>query len=535
MATPSPLEAIFFAALEKGSPAECASYLGVACGDDCGLRERIERMLTAQAQAGTFLEVPAAKIDRTIDQPISEKPGTVIGRYKLLEEIAQGGMGMVYRAEQQSPMRREVALKIIKPGMDTRQVIARFEAERQALALMDHPNIAKVYDAAATDSGKPYFVMELVHGLPLTDYCDQNQLTTRQRLELFVQVCHAVEHAHQKGIIHRDLKPSHMLVTLYNGVPVPKIIDFGIAKAITGQLTEEPLVTSHGQMIGTPLYMSPEQVGMDGLDADTRSDIYSLGVVLYELLTGCTPFDQERAKKAGYDEIRRMIRQEEPPPPSARLTLLSRSRLPGGPPASSASTSPGPARQAGPTEPELSVAAVSACRKTQPDRLRRSLRGPLDWIVMTAIQKDRTRRYQTATDFALDIRRYLNNEPIEARSPTLFDRAAKWSRRHRALVWSVLVLLFLATVTLSASTALIAHAHREAIEAYEEKTEQLKATERGRVGQSAKGPRPAAGTIGGPATAGGGPAAGDLRRQSLRGPHAAGSARLGTGPDWPPA
>ncbi|MGA2258298.1 MAG: serine/threonine-protein kinase, partial [Thermoguttaceae bacterium] len=257
MTSPSPLEAIFFAALEKGSPAERASYLDEACHDDSALRQQIERMLTAQAKAGSFLEVPAGEIDRNIDLPISEMPGAVIGCYRLLEQIGDGGMGVVYMAQQREPVRRKVALKIIKPGMDTREVIARFEAERQALALMDHPNIAQVLEAGVTDSGRPYFVMELVNGVPLTDYCDQNRLTARERLELFVQVCRAVEHAHQKGIIHRDIKPSNVMVTLYDGVPVPKIIDFGVAKSLFGQLTEKTFFTHHGQMLGTPLYMSP--------------------------------------------------------------------------------------------------------------------------------------------------------------------------------------------------------------------------------------------------------------------------------------
>ena len=301
---------------------------------------------------------------------LAERPGTTIGRYKLLEEIAEGGMGVVYMAEQREPVRRKVALKIIKPGMDTREVIARFEAERQALAMMDHLNIAKVFDAGETASGRSYFVMELVHGIPLTDYCDQNELTTRERLELFVQVCHAVQHAHQKGIIHRDLKPSNVMVTLYDGVPVPKIIDFGIAKATTGQLTERSVFTHYGQMIGTPLYMSPEQAEMSGLDVDTRSDIYSLGMMLYELLTGSTPFDQERVQKAGYDEIRRMIREDEPPRPSARISTLG-----------------------------AAATTISTHRKTDPAKLCQLLHRDLDWIVMKALQKDRTRRYQTASRF----------------------------------------------------------------------------------------------------------------------------------------
>ena len=285
MTTSSPLEEIFFAALEKGSPAERASYLDETCADDRGLRQQIERMLIAEAKAGSFLEAPAEGIDRTVDlPPLAEGPGATIGRYKLLEEIGEGGMGLVYMAEQREPVRRKVALKIIKPGMDTREVIARFEAERQALAMMDHPNIAKVFDAGETESGRPYFVMELVRGIHLTDYCDQNELTTRERLELFIQVCQAVHHAHQKGIIHRDLKPSNVMVTLYDGVPIPKIIDFGIVKATDGQLADRSVFTYYGQMIGTPLYMSPEQAEMSGLDVDTRSDIYSLGMMLYELL-----------------------------------------------------------------------------------------------------------------------------------------------------------------------------------------------------------------------------------------------------------
>ena len=383
------VDEIFLAALEQTTSAARAAYLNEVCRDDRKLRDRVERLLIAQSKVGSFLEAPAPGLAVTIDTPpIAEAPGTVIGRYKLLEEIAEGGMGVVYMAEQREPVRRKVALKIIKPGMDTREVIARFEAERQALAMMDHLNIAKVFDAGETASGRSYFVMELVRGISLTDYCDQNELTTRERLELFAQVCHAVQHAHQKGIIHRDIKPSNVMVTLYDGVPVPKIIDFGIAKATTGQLTERSVFTHYGQMIGTPLYMSPEQAEMSGLDVDTRSDIYSLGMMLYELLTGSTPFDPERVQKAGYDELRRMIREDEPPRPSARISTLG-----------------------------AAATTISTHRKTDPARLSQLLQRDLDWIVMKALQKDRTRRYQTASDFARDIERYLHDEPVEARPP----------------------------------------------------------------------------------------------------------------------
>ncbi len=384
------LETVFFAALDKGSPAERAAYLDEACGGDDALRRKIERMLAAHAEAGSFLETPTGEFDRTMELPLAEAPGTIIGRYKLLEEIAEGGMGVVYLAEQQAPFRRKVALKIIRPGMDTREVIARFEAERQALAIMDHPNIAKVFDAGETESGRPYFVMELVDGLPLTDYCDQNELTIRQRLELFVQVCQTVHHAHQKGIIHRDIKPSNVMVALYDGLPVPKIIDFGVAKAIGGQHPDQTLLTHCGQMIGTPLYMSPEQAEMGGGDVDIRSDVYSLGVMLYELLTGSMPFDKERLREARYDEIRRIIREDEPPHPSTRVDTLG----------SMATT-------------------VSGHRKTDPASLSRLLSGDLNWIVMKALEKDPARRYATAADFAQDIQRYLAEEAVEARRPAL--------------------------------------------------------------------------------------------------------------------
>jgi WD40 repeat protein len=319
-----------------------------------------------------------------------------------MEQIGEGGMGLVFVAEQQHPVRRKVALKIIKPGMDTRDVMARFEAERQALALMDHPNIARVFDAGATESGRPYFVMELVKGIPIVDYCDQQQLTTRERLDLFLSVCQAVQHAHGKGIIHRDLKPSNILVAPHDGVPVIKVIDFGVAKAIGQQLTDKTIYTRFTQMIGTPLYMSPEQAELNALDVDIRSDVYSLGVLLYELLTGTTPFDRERFATAAYDEIRRIIKEEEPPRPSTRLSTMGES-----------------------------LSKVSSQRKTEPAKLSALVKGDLDWIVMKSLEKDRNRRYDTASAFAADVRRFLVEEPIEARPPSTWYRFRKMARRNK--------------------------------------------------------------------------------------------------------
>ena len=338
----------------------------------------------------------------TVEPGCGERAGGTIGRYKLLERIGEGGYGVVYMAEQQTPVRRKVALKVIKPGLDTRQVIARFEAERQALALMDHESIAKVLDAGATESGRPYFVMELVHGVPITEYCDRNELPPRERLGLFVQVCRAVQHAHTKGVIHRDIKPGNVLVTLHEGVPVPKVIDFGIAKATGQQLTDKTLFTHFAQLVGTPLYMSPEQAEMTGVDVDTRSDVYSLGVLLYELLTGTTPVDKERLKAAAFDEVRRIIREEEPPRPSTRLSTMGEQ-----------------------------ARSISARRKTDPKQLGRFVRGELDWIVMRALEKERARRYETANGLARDIERYLRDEPVEACPPSAAYRCRKFARRNR--------------------------------------------------------------------------------------------------------
>ena len=336
-----------------------------------------------------------------------EQPGDRIGRYKLLQKIGEGGCGVVYMAEQEEPVRRRVALKVIKLGMDSRQVIARFEAERQALAMMDHPNIAKVHDGGTTETGRPYFVMELVRGVRITDYCDENKLSTAQRLDLFMKVCHAVQHAHQKGIIHRDLKPSNILVTINDGVPVPKVIDFGVAKAVEQRLTDKTLFTEFHQFIGTPAYMSPEQALMTSLDIDTRSDIYSLGVVLYELLTGRTPLDARAMLEAGLDEMRRTIREVEPPRPSNRLSTLSREDLTG----------------------------AAKRRSTNPPQLIHAVSGDLDWIVMKCLEKDRTRRYETANGLAADLKRHLNNEPVTARTPSVVYRFQKAVRRNR-LAWA---------------------------------------------------------------------------------------------------
>ncbi len=358
--------------------------------------------------------------------PITEKAGDRIGRYKLLQKIGEGGCGVVYMAEQEEPVRRRVALKVIKLGMDTRQVIARFEAERQALALMDHPNIARILDGGATDAGRPYFVMELVKGIRVTEYCDEQKLSTRQRLELFAQICQAIQHAHQKGIIHRDIKPSNILVTLHDGVPVPKVIDFGIAKATDQRLTDKTLFTQLDQFLGTPAYMSPEQAELKGLDVDTRTDISSLGVLLYQLLTGRTPFEAKELFKAGFDEMRRMIREVEPPRPSTRISTLAGSDL----------------------------TTLAALRQTDPRKLTKLLHGDLDWIVMKALEKDRTRRYETANGFAMDIRRFLADEPVSAAAPSAAYRFGKFVRRHKVTLGVTTAMAFL-VIALLVSTLLL--------------------------------------------------------------------------------
>ncbi len=398
-------------------------YLDQICGDDRERRQRILKLVEAD-KGDSFLEKPPVALPETVESRSSiEREGQVIGNYKLLQKIGEGGFGVVYMAEQTSPVRRQVALKIIKPGMDSKEVIARFEAERQALAMMDHPNIAKVFDGGQTESGHPFFVMELVKGVPLTKFCDENKLDTRERLRLFANVCNAIQHAHQKGVIHRDIKPSNVLVTLHDGKPVPKVIDFGVAKAMSQQLTAKTLFTKYGQMVGTPQYMSPEQAEMSGLDIDTRSDIYSLGVLLYELLTGTTPIDPARLRQTGYAEMQRMIREEEPPRPSKRLSTLG----------------------------EQSV-RIAAFRGSDPRTLSSVLRGELDWIAMKALEKDRSRRYDTANGLATDIRRHLANEPVIACPPTTAYVLKKAWQRHRrvALVClgmlAILVLGLLGTI-----------------------------------------------------------------------------------------
>jgi eukaryotic-like serine/threonine-protein kinase len=434
MVDPNRAKSIFLAASEKPRD-DRASFLNEVVNGDSELRARVEALLNAHEDPDSFLDnaaVPLATVDHVAAAPLAECPGTLIGRYKLLEQIGEGGMGVVYMAEQQKPVRRRVALKIIKVGMDTKQVVARFEAERQALALMDHSNIARVFDAGATDSGRPYFVMELVRGIPITEFCDQNNVPVRERLELFVQVCHAVQHAHQKGIIHRDIKPSNVLVTRHDDQPVVKVIDFGIAKATQSRLTEKTLFTEFHQLIGTPTYMSPEQAGMSDLDVDTRSDIYSLGVLLYELLTGSTPFDIKSLVNAGYAEIQRVIREVEPPRPSTRLSTMG-STLP----------------------------SVAMLRHTDPNQLTKLVRGDLDWIVMKALEKDRLRRYDTAGSLSEDVERHLSGEAVLAAPPTVRYRARKFILRNKGAVFAG---------TLVASTLLLGivgfawQAHRASVE-----------------------------------------------------------------------
>jgi WD40 repeat protein/serine/threonine protein kinase len=446
-------EALFAAALEKPTRAERAAYLAGACGDDEALRARIEALLAAHEASGGVLDAaPSALTPTAAYRPLTEGPGTFIGPYKLLQQIGEGGMGIVYMAEQQEPVRRKVALKVIKPGMDSHQVIARFEAERQALALMDHQNIARVLDANTTESGRPYFVMELVHGVPITQFCDDNKLTPRERLALFVPVCQAIQHAHQKGIIHRDVKPSNVLVTMYDDKPVPKVIDFGVAKAIEQRLTERTMFTQFGALVGTFEYMSPEQAEMNAFGVDTRSDIYSLGVLLYELLTGTTPLERQRLREAALGELVRLIKEEEAPRPSQRLS--SSNNLP----------------------------KIAAARKTEPARLSKLVQGEIDWIVMKCLEKDRARRYDTASGLARDVERYLADEPVDACPPSARYRLSKFARKHRKALVTVAAFVVVLVAGLVMSTLLAVwattaqrEANRQRIASDEAKQEALDA------------------------------------------------------------
>jgi serine/threonine protein kinase len=447
-------KAVFCQALELTDPERRRQFLHQACGADATLRGRVESLLALSDHAGDFFRecAPALKAaagdaeqvlaaaEVALDfEPLESKR---IGPYKLLQKLGEGGYGVVYMAEQEQPIRRRVALKIVKLGMDTRNVIARFEAERQALALMNHPNIARILDGGATEKGRPYFVMELVHGAKITDYCDQNRVSMRERLELFTQVCNAVHHAHQKRIIHRDLKPTNIMVTMHDGVPLPKVIDFGIAKATEQRLTDKTLFTSYAQLMGTPAYMSPEQMELSGLNLDTRSDIYSLGVLLYELLTGRTPFDTKDLLKSGVDELRRTVREREPLSPSALLRTLKNEEL----------------------------NRTARKRHIEAPRLVSQLRGDLDWIVLKCLEKDRTRRYATAHALAMDVERYLNGQTVLARPPSRLDRLQKLVRRNRLVFLFGAIGAFLLLCSMVLTWLLIAEckALRSAIAARQE-------------------------------------------------------------------
>jgi tetratricopeptide (TPR) repeat protein len=451
-------KSIFLHAVEIASADQRRAYLDTACGNEAGLRHEVEELLGHHGGLGSFLEAPAVDAATGGYEPVRasevvERPGTLIGRYKLLQQIGEGGMGAVWMAEQREPVQRKVALKIIKAGLDSAGVIARFEAERQALALMDHPNIARVLDAGCVGdseprpsgsgraeplpdgrgSGRPFFVMELVKGEPITKYCDEHRLTPKQRLELFVPICQAIQHAHQKGIIHRDIKPSNVLVAPYDGKPVVKVIDFGVAKATGQRLTEKTLFTEFGAVVGTLEYMSPEQAELNNQDIDTRSDIYSLGVLLYELLTGSTPLSRKRLKEAALMEVLRLIREEEPPKPSTRLS-----------------------------EAKDTLPSVSAQRQMEPVKLTRMVRGELDWIVMKALEKDRNRRYETANGFAMDVQRYLADEPVQACPPSAWYRLRKMARRNKAAMTTIAMFtlaLMIAVVALATSTVLTSRAY----------------------------------------------------------------------------
>jgi eukaryotic-like serine/threonine-protein kinase len=456
-------KALFDAAKDMVDPEARQALLEQTCNSNPALRTRIERLLAIQAPAEEFFTVreletdglklpgnttavaPAADAAPEDESAFLEGPNARIGRYRLLQRLGEGGCGVVYMAEQEEPVRRRVALKIIRLGMDTENVIARFGAERQALALMDHPNIAHVLDAGATETGRPYFVMELVRGVKITEYCNEHHLDTRQRLDLFIQVCHAIQHAHQKGVIHRDIKPSNILVTLHDGVAVPKVIDFGIAKATEGRLADNTVFTAYGQFIGTPAYMSPEQAELNSLDVDTRSDIYSLGVLLYELLTDRTPFDSKKLMQSGLEEMRRTLREKEPQRPSNLVTTLQMEEL----------------------------TATALRRHVEPLKLISLLKGDLDWIVMKTLEKDRSRRYETANGLAMDIQRYLNNEPIVARPPSKVYRLQKLVRRNKVVFASAAAVTAALVIGLGTSTWL-----------FFKERESRQAAERGRANET---------------------------------------------------
>ena len=436
-------EIAVFSAARRLSTAERAAFLDESCGDDVAFRTRIVELLKAAEMAGNFLREP--ELAETVREPAGTRTEEQIGRYKLLQKLGEGGCGVVYMAEQVEPVRRRVALKLIKLGMDTKQVIARFSAERQALAMMDHPNISKVLDAGATSLGRPYFVMELVRGIKITEYCDQNQLPIEQRMDLFLQVCRAIQHAHEKGIIHRDIKPSNILVTLHDGEPVPKVIDFGIAKATQGRLTDQTLFTAFEQFLGTPAYMSPEQAEMSELEVDTRSDIYSLGVLFYELISGKPPFEQTELVRGGLDAMRRMVRETEPPRPSTKVSSLASQEM----------------------------TTIATCRQVTPPKLVQSIRGDLDCITMKCLEKNRNRRYSSVLELAGDVRRFLHDEPIHASPPSLLYRAQKLVRRNKIAVIAGSAVVFGLILGLVLATWLVRSADQQPIRSKQDPTVDL--------------------------------------------------------------
>jgi serine/threonine protein kinase/tetratricopeptide (TPR) repeat protein len=449
-ADPAAVKAVFLQAVEMTDPSARSAFLAERCGADADLLSGVSALLAAHDSAGEGAgTVSCAGGASTADRPgRDEHVGAVLaGKYKLVEAIGEGGMGAVYLAQQTEPVKRAVAVKVIKAGMDSKAVLARFEAERQALALMDHPNIAKVLDAGTTESGRPFFVMELVKGVPVTQFCDERKLTPRQRLELFVPVCQAIQHAHQKGVIHRDIKPSNVLVALYDDRPVPKVIDFGVAKAAGQTLTDKTLMTGFGAVVGTPEYMSPEQASLNNLDVDTRSDVYSLGVLLYELLTGSTPVDRKSLGKAALMEVLRIVREVEAPKPSAKLSTLD------------------------------TLPSVAANRGTEPAKLSRLMKGELDWLVLKALEKDRTRRYDTANGLAADVQRYLSGEPVQAVPPSAAYRLKKFARRNRGPVAAVSLILLALLFGIAGTTFGLLRAEQKRREAEQARADETAAKE----------------------------------------------------------